>query len=54
MDEIINISTFTKKQRTELQRFLYRELIRLSMLVDDNLTEPQIYGLMSALVKKAK
>ncbi|MGX2951034.1 SirB1 family protein [Ursidibacter sp. B-7004-1] len=54
MDEIINTSTFTKKQRTELQRFLYRELIRLSTLVDDNLTEPQIYGLMSALVKKAK
>lgn len=54
MDEIINTSTLTKKQQTKLQRFLYQELIRLSVMIDEMVTEPQIYGLMSALVKKAK
>lgn len=54
MDEIITTYQFSKKQRVELQRFLYKELIRLSILIDENLTEPQIYGLISALVKKAR
>ncbi|MDH2997640.1 hypothetical protein A1D22_07910 [Pasteurellaceae bacterium LFhippo2] len=54
MDEIIPKFEFTNKQRVELQRFLYKELIRLSILVDETLTEPKIYGLMSALVKKAR
>lgn len=47
-------STLSKRQRIDLQRFLYRELIRLSTMVDHNVSEPQIFGLMSALVKKAK
>lgn len=54
MDDITFSAQLTQKERTELQRFLYKELIRLSLLVDENLTEPQIFGLMSALTKKAK
>ncbi|OOH92441.1 hypothetical protein BMT54_00640 [Pasteurellaceae bacterium 15-036681] len=54
MDEIISSYQFSQKQRVELQRFLYKELIRLSILIDETLTEPQIYGLISALVKKAR
>lgn len=38
----------------ELQKYLYREMVRLTLLVDDSLTEPQVFGLMSALVKKAR
>lgn len=44
----------TKPQRIALQQFLYRELIRLSLMVQPALTAPQIYGLVSALVKKAR
>ncbi|WP_150539233.1 SirB1 family protein [Actinobacillus vicugnae] len=40
--------------RSELQKFLYREMVRLTLLVDENLSEPQVFGLMSALVKKAR
>lgn len=54
MDKIIPSFSLTNKQRIALQRFLYQELIRLSLLVDETLTEPQIFGLMSALLKKAK
>lgn len=54
MDDIIFSASLNKKQRIELQRFLYKELVRLSVLVDEDLTEPQIFGLMSALTKKAK
>lgn len=54
MDEIIQPFSFTKKQRVALQRFLYQELLRLTTMIDDSISEPQIFGLMSALVKKAK
>lgn len=54
MDEIIFPTTLMKKQRIALQRFLYKELIRLSMLVDEELSESHIRGLISALTKKAK
>lgn len=54
MDEIIQPFSLTKKQRDNLQRFLYRELLRLTTMTDDSVSEPQIFGLMSALVKKAK
>lgn len=54
MDEIIQPFSLTKKQRDNLQRFLYRELLRLTTMTDDSISEPQIFGLMSALVKKAK
>ncbi|OOR98374.1 hypothetical protein B0187_08890 [Haemophilus paracuniculus] len=39
---------------TELQKFLYQEMVRLSVLIDENTSKPQIFGLMSALVKRAK
>lgn len=54
MEEIMNTLTMTKREKLHLQRLLYRELIRLTVTIDENLTEPQIFGLMSALVKKAK
>lgn len=54
MDDIIYSHELSKKDRQALQRFLYQEMIRLSVMIDETLTEPQIYGLMSALVKKAK
>ncbi|MDO4699054.1 MAG: tetratricopeptide repeat protein, partial [Pasteurellaceae bacterium] len=54
MDDIIYRYELSKKDRQALQRFLYQEMIRLSVMIDETLTEPQIYGLMSALVKKAK
>lgn len=54
MDDIIYHHELSKKDRKALQRFLYQEMIRLTVMLDENLTEPQIYGLMSALVKKAK
>lgn len=44
----------TLKERQASQRFLYRELLRLSTMIDENLREPQVFGLMSALVRKAK
>lgn len=40
--------------RSELQKYLYREMVRLTLLIDDSLSEPQVLGLMSALVKKAR
>lgn len=40
--------------RSELQKYLYREMVRLTLLIEDSLSEPQVLGLMSALVKKAR
>lgn len=54
MDEIIGTPSMTKRERLNLQRILYSELIRLTLTADETLTEPQIFGLMSALVKKVK
>lgn len=54
MDDIIPQFELSNKARMVLQRFLYKELIRLNLLVDNTLSQPQIYGLMAALVKKAK
>ncbi|MDP8161813.1 tetratricopeptide repeat protein [Pasteurella skyensis] len=42
------------KLNKQLQQFLYKELIRISLMVDGTVTEPQIFGQMSALVKKAR
>ncbi len=59
MDNIINdIFQEIKKPKSvmskvQLQKFLYRELVRLTLMIDDNLSEPQVLGLMSALVKKS-
>lgn len=38
----------------ELKKSLYRELLRLTLLVDEDVSEPQIFGQMSGLVRKAK
>lgn len=54
MEKMILSNALIKAERTSLQRFLYEEMIRLNQLVDENLTKPQIFGLMSALTKKAK
>lgn len=54
MEQIILQSSLSKKEQTALQQFLYRELIRISLLLDDNLTAPQLYGKMAALAKKAR
>ncbi|MEN2879748.1 hypothetical protein POEJIIAE_01184 [Mannheimia haemolytica] len=37
---------------TELKKFLYREILRLTTLIDKNVSEQQVFGQMSALVKK--
>lgn len=37
---------------TELKKFLYREILRLTTLIDRNVSEQQVFGQMSALVKK--
>ncbi len=42
------------KQQKELKQFLYKELLRITMMVEEDLTEPQVFGQMSALVKKAR
>lgn len=53
--EPINLPpNLTYKERIFLQQFLYRELIRLSLMLDESLTAPQIYGKVAALVKKAR
>lgn len=60
MDNIINdIFQEIKKPKSvvnkvQLQKFLYRELVRLTLMIDDNLSESQELGLMSVLVKKAR
>ncbi|WP_373778135.1 SirB1 family protein [Glaesserella sp.] len=54
MDDVINPFELSKKERIELQRFLYKELIRLTLIVKPELSEPQIYGMISALVKRAR
>lgn len=54
MEQIILPPSFSPKARTALQQFLYRELIRLSLMQDENLTAPQIYGKVASLVKKAR
>lgn len=38
----------------ELKKYLYREMLRLTTLIDDNVSEQQLFGQMSALVKKAR
>lgn len=43
-----------KVNKSELQRYLYKEFIRLSVMVDEQLKESSIFGKMSALVRKAK
>ncbi|MDG6881700.1 Uncharacterised protein [Phocoenobacter uteri] len=42
------------KQQKELKQFLYKELVRITIMIEDDLTEPQVFGQMSALVKKAR
>ncbi|AGH38908.1 hypothetical protein EIM44_03125 [Bibersteinia trehalosi] len=54
MEQINFQPPFSKKERVALQQFLYRELIRISLLLDNNLTAPQLYGKMAALVKKVR
>ncbi|WHP46978.1 SirB1 family protein [Mannheimia bovis] len=39
---------------TELKKFLYREILRLTTLIDDTVNEQQVFGQMSALTKKAR
>lgn len=43
-----------KVSYVEQKKFLYRELVRLTLLVETDVTEAQINGQMSALVRKAK
>lgn len=43
-----------KVSDVEQKKFLYRELVRLTLLVETDVTEAQINGQMSALVRKAK
>ncbi|EXI62522.1 hypothetical protein MHD_07775 [Mannheimia granulomatis] len=38
----------------ELKKYLYREILRLTTLIDSNVREQQVFGQMSALVKKAR
>lgn len=38
----------------ELKKYLYREILRLTTLIDSDVSEPQVFGQMSALVKKAR
>lgn len=54
MEQINYSFTMPPKARIALQQFLYRELIRLSLLLNESLSAPQIYGKMAALVKKAR
>lgn len=60
MDEIIEdilreIQTPTSTMsETALKQYLYREMVRLSLIVDDQVSERQISAKMSALVRKAK
>lgn len=39
---------------TELKKYLYREILRLTTLIDNDVSEQQVFGQMSALVKKAR
>lgn len=43
-----------KVSDVEQKKFLYRELVRLTLLVETDVTEAHINGQMSALVRKAK
>lgn len=54
MEQITFQPPLSKKARIALQQFLYRELIRLSLMLDEQLTAPQIYGKVAALAKKAR
>lgn len=54
MEQITFQPPLSKKARIALQQFLYRELIRLSLMLDEQLTAPQIYGKVAALTKKAR
>ncbi|MBR0573716.1 tetratricopeptide repeat protein [Pasteurella atlantica] len=42
------------KQERELKQFLYKELLRLSLVIDDSFHSPQVFGYMSSLVRKVK
>ncbi len=44
----------TQIEIKELQQFLYKELLRLSLVIDDSFHQPQVKGYMSSLVRKAK
>ncbi|QIW15233.1 hypothetical protein A4G20_02185 [Pasteurellaceae bacterium RH1A] len=37
-----------------LQKYLYQELVRITTLLDESVSPPQIFGQMAALVKKAR
>lgn len=54
MEQINFQTSFSTKERIVLQQFLYREMIRISLLLDENLTAPKIYGKMTVLSKKAR
>lgn len=54
MEQINFQPPLSSKEQIELQQFLYKELIRIDLLLDDNLTAPQIYGKVAALSKKAR
>lgn len=54
MEQINFQLSLSKKERINLQQFLYRELIRISLLLDETLTAPQLYGKVATLVKKAR
>ncbi|AKO45275.1 SirB1 family protein [[Haemophilus] ducreyi] len=60
MDDIIQ-QLFKEVERPQLtvneqalQQYLYREIVRLTLLVEPTISKPQIIGLLSALVKKAR
>ncbi|MDH2924362.1 regulator of sirC expression with transglutaminase-like and TPR domain [Nicoletella semolina] len=58
MDSIINeLLTEVQSSKTkpkDLQQFLYRELLRLTLLLDEGLGGANISGKMSSLVRKAR
>lgn len=39
---------------SEMKKYLYREMVRLTLIIDEQISEAQIIGKMSALVRKAK
>lgn len=54
MDALILPQSLSKKEQSQLQQFLYRDLLYTTLLFDDNLTSPQLFGKMAALSKKAR
>ncbi|MCK3655837.1 hypothetical protein A4G19_08720 [Pasteurellaceae bacterium Macca] len=54
-EQLISISsTLSDKERKALQQQIYRELLRVRSLLDDDFREQSVFGMMSALVKKAR